>query len=198
MLTKLEIKRQLFHMSVGITIVILLYNNIINSTVLLIVAVLGLTLSLTYRRYKIPGISFLLQKFDRKKDIEIFPGKGAVFYVLGSFFAVFLFPKDIAMASIMILAFGDSVSRLAGPYGYLKHPFHSEKFVEGMIAGAIMAFTGAFIFVHWILALSASAIAMFIEGFDIKIKGFKVDDNLTIPIVAGFVMWIIRNFIFYL
>jgi len=188
MLTKLEIKRQLIHILFGITLALLLYFNLINATIIFIIFISGLVLSLSSRKIQIPIIYNLLKIFDRKKDLENFPGKGAVFYLLGTFIVVLIFPKDIAMASIMILALGDSVSRLVGPYGYLKHPFHNQKFFEGVIAGAIAGFLGALFFVPWLLALTASLVSMLIEGIDLKIKGFKIDDNLLIPIVAAVVM----------
>ena len=192
MLTKLEIKRQLIHALLGIIIVILLYFSIINATILFSVSAIGLILSFLSRKFNIPVIYGFLQIFDRKKDLENFPGKGAVFYVIGAFVVVLIFPKEIAMASIMILALGDSVSRLVGPYGYLKHPFHNEKFFEGAIAGAIAGFLGAVFFVPWLFALIAASISMLIEGIDLEIKGFKIDDNLLIPIVAAVVMESIR------
>ena len=114
--------------------------------------------------------------------------KWSIFYLLGAFLVVFIFPKDIALASIMILALGDSVSRLVGPYGYLKHHFHNEKFFEGVIVGSIAGFLGALIFVSWILALAGSLISMLLEGIDLRIKGFKIDDNLLILILAAVVM----------
>lgn len=188
MLSKLEVKRQIMHIFLGIAIAILLNFNLINAAILFIIFVAGLILSLSSRKFHIPVICIFLKAFDRKKDLESLPGKGAIFYVLGAFLVVLIFPKEIAMASIMILALGDSVSRLVGPYGYLKHPFHNEKFFEGVIAGAIAAFFGALIFVPWILAFSGSLVSMLLEGLELRIKGFKIDDNLLIPVIAAVVM----------
>lgn len=195
MLTKLEIKRQAFHIFLGIFIVLLLYFNFIDYLFLLILFIVGLILSLSSKRFQIPLIHNFLKTFDREKDLEELPGKGAIFYILGAFLVVLIFPKDIAMASIMILAFGDSVSRLVGPYGYLKHPFHNEKFLEGAVAGAIAGFIGALFFVPWLPALIASTVSMLIEGIDLRIKNFKIDDNLLIPVVAGVVMYSFSIFI---
>jgi len=185
MLTKLEIKRQLVHAFLGISIVILLYFDLINAAILFAIFILGLMLSFLSKKTHIPMVYSLLKTFDREKDLKQFPGKGAVFYVLGAFLVVLVFPEDAAMASIMILALGDSVSRLVGPYGYLKHPFHNEKFFEGAIGGAIAAFLGALFFVSWLPALIASSASMLLEGLDLRIKNFKIDDNLMIPIVAA-------------
>ena len=188
MLIRLEVKRQLLHIFLGAILVFLLNFDLINATIIFIIFIIGLVLSLLNRKFRIPLIYQLLQIFDRKKDIEQFPAKGAVFYFFGVFLVVLIFPKDIAMASIMILALGDSVSRLVGQYGYLKHPFHSEKFFEGLVAGVIAGFLGALFFVPWLLALIGSIVSMLIEGIDLRIKGFKIDDNLLIPLVAAVVM----------
>lgn len=195
MITKFEIKRQLMHIFVGILIVLLLYFNLINAFVLFILVIVGFVLSFLSKKIHIPIIYQLLKNLDRKEDLKEFPGKGSVFYVLGSFLVVLFFPKDIAMASIAILALGDSASRLVGPYGYLRHPFHSGRFLEGVIAGIIAGFIGAIFFVNWLLAFLGATIAMLIESIDLRIKGFKIDDNLIIPVVAGFVMWLLRWFV---
>ena len=197
MLTKLEVKRQLVHIFIGVVIVLLLKFNLINALILFIIAVTGFLISFLCKKHHIPIISGLLKTLDRKKDLESFPGKGMVFYVFGSFLAVLLFPKDIAMASIIILALGDSVSRIVGPYGYLKHPFHSDKFLEGVIAGAAAGFLGALIFVSWLEALLASVITMLIEGIDLELGDFKIDDNLIIPVVAGGIIWAVRGFLLF-
>lgn len=188
MLSKLEIKRQIIHILLGITIVVLLNFNFINASILLVIFIIGLVLSLSSRKFHIPIIYSFLKIFDRKKDLESLPGKGALFYILGAFLVVLIFPKDIAMASIMVLALGDSVSRIVGPYGYLKHPFHNEKFFEGVIAGSIAGFLGALIFVPWLLALIGALVSMLIEGIDLRIKRFKIDDNMLIPVVSAVVM----------
>jgi|TARA_Y100000310_G_scaffold344824_2_gene459796 dolichol kinase len=188
MLTKLEIKRQVFHIFFGIFLVLLLHFDFVDYLFLLIFFIIGLILSLSSKNIKIPLIHNFLKTFDREKDLETFPGKGAIFYVLGAFIVVLFFPKDIALASIMILALGDSISRLIGPYGYLQHPFHNKKFLEGAVAGIIAGFLGALFFVSWIPALIASTISMFLEGLDLRIKKFKIDDNLLIPVVAAAVM----------
>ena len=195
MLTKLEIKIQIMHIILGIAIVLLLNYNLINATYLFILFIFGLILYLISTKFNIPVIHQFLRTFDREKDLEKFPGKGAIFYVLGAFISVLVFPKEIALASIMILALGDSISRLVGPYGYLKHPFHNEKFFEGVIAGAIAGFLGAVFFISWLPALIASSVSMLIEGIDLEIKNFKIDDNLMIPVVAGGVIWTVNFFL---
>ena len=103
--------------------------------------------------------------------------------------------REVAMASIMILALGDSVSHLYGlHYGKINHPLSSTKFLEGTIAGFIAGFIGAFVFLPWHEAFFASLAAMIVEAVEIKIGTEQVDDNLIIPVVAGAVVWLIRLF----
>lgn len=196
MITKLEIKRQAIHITLGILIITLFYYDIINYIILGIITIIGFLLSyLTKKGHKIPVYTFLLDRLERDSEKAHLRAKGMLFYLLGSSLAMLFFSKEIALASIAILAIGDSTSRLIGPYGYIKHPFNSKKFIEGIIVGGILATVAGYIFVPFYLALSASAVSMFIESLDIEINNFKIDDNLTIPLAAGAVMLLITSFL---
>lgn len=217
-----EWNRQLFHIFFGIAIVVLLTYGIIGRDIshfkisnpyiphfkiadayiskfkivnadILIFIIFGLLLSYICRKIKIPIIFQLLEKFERKEEIKKFPGKGMIFYFIGVYTALLLFPKDIAMASILVLALGDSVSHLYGlHFGKIRHPFSKTKFIEGTVAGFAFGFVGAFVFLPWWEALPASLAAMTAESIEIKIGTEQVDDNLIIPVVAGAAVWIVR------
>ena len=188
-----ELNRQLFHLSLGIAIVLLLMYGIIDKNIILILIILGFILSIISRKIKIPIIYNLLEKFEREKEIEAFPGKGTIFYFIGVYISVFLFAREIAMASIMVLALGDSISHMYGlHYGKIKHPLSKTKYIEGTIAGFLAGFIGAWIFLPWHEALFASLIAMVVEVVEIKIGTEQVDDNLIIPVVAGAVVYTVR------
>ena len=188
-----EISRQMFHLALGLVIALLLMHGFIGKNLILIFIIVGLILSYLSTKSKIPIIYNLLQKFERKNDLEKFPGKGIIFYFIGVYISLLLFPREIAMASIMVLAFGDSVSHVYGlHYGKIKHPLSNIKFLEGTIAGFIAGFIGAWMFLPWHEAFFASFIAMIIEAVEIKIGAEQVDDNLIIPVVAGAVVWVIR------
>ena len=214
-----ERDRQIFHLFFGISIVLLLMYGFIYEVVslfmygiweditssnfiiryaeilfILFLIILGLILSFFSRRVKIPIIYQLLQKFERKNELERFPGKGVIFYLIGIDISLLLFPKDIAMASILVLALGDSVSHLYGlHYGKIKL-FSKTKFLEGTIAGFIAGFLGASVFLPWHEAFLASLAAMIVEAIEIKIGTQQVDDNLIVPFVAGAVVWLVRLF----
>ena len=157
--------------------------------------IVGIALSFLSRKVKLPIIYALLQKFERSQDMKRFPGKGIIFYFIGVYISLLLFPKDIAMASIMVLALGDSVSHLYGlHYGKIKHPLSKTKFLEGTIAGFIAGFIGAFVFLPWHEAFFASLAAMIAESAEINAGMQQVDDNLVVPFVAGAAVWVVRLF----
>ena len=190
-----EWNRQLFHIFLGIAIVALLMYNIIDKKTILAIILIGLILSYLSRKTRIPIIYDLLQKFERKEELKKFPGKGIIFYLIGAYIALLLFSKEIAMASIMVLALGDSVSHIYGlHYGKIKHPLSKTKFLEGTIAGFIAGFAGALVFVKPIEAFLASLAAMIVEAIEIKIRNQQIDDNLIVPFIAGAVIWLIRFF----
>lgn len=188
-----EWNRQLFHIFLGFVLVGLLMYGIIDKEIIAILIIIGLILPYLSKKIRIPIIYGLLQKYERKQDIERFPGKGMLFYFIGVYIVLFLFPREIAMASIMVLALGDSVSHLYGLHlGKIKHPLSKTKFLEGTIAGFIAGFLGALVFLPWYEALIASLAAMIIEAIEIKIGTEQVDDNLIVPFVAGAVVWVVR------
>src|SRR3989344_1707790 len=125
-MTGFEFNRQIFHMLLGIIVVLLLKYGFVNKNIILALISAGFILSFLSAKIKIPVIYGILQKFERKKDLEKFPGKGIIFYFIGIYISLLLFPKEVAMASIMILALGDSVSHIYGlHYGKIRHPLSS-------------------------------------------------------------------------
>lgn len=189
---KLEIKRQPFHILLGLFFIALIYYYLLTPIILLTIIIIAIFSSFLVKKTKPKTIYNLLKFIEREEDLEGLPGKGLITYLIGILLVVTLFEKDIALASIMILALGDSLSRLIGPFGKIKHPFNNTKFLEGVIAGIIAASLGAMLFIKPSEAIVASFFAMFLEGIDLRLFKFKIDDNITIPLIAGAVIWLIR------
>lgn len=192
-LDKHKTERQIIHIIFGLVIVLLLYFDFLNAYSLAIITIIAFVLFYLAKKYKLIVIYQILERFERKEDLKTFPGKGSMFYLIGALVVVALFEKDIAMASIMILALGDSIPYIVGSYfRKIKSPFSEKKFLEGSLAGFLAAFIGAAFFVGILEAFFASLAAMIAEAIDIKIKLKKIDDNIIIPVVASCVVWVIR------
>ncbi len=191
---KREIYRQMYHVFNGVIAVVLLHHEIINLRFLGLLFVVGLLLSLISRFVKIPVISWFLNTFDRKNTK--LPGKGALTLLLGVtltyyIFGIVLERKDIAFGAIMVLTLGDAVAPIVGRYfGRRPHPLNNIKLIEGTAAGIFAGFLGALIFVRPIDAILGSFFAMTLESVEFKIGEQIVDDNLSVPIVAGLVFYL--------
>ena len=202
-LDKFETERQIIHIIFGLVIVLLLFFDFLNAYSLAVLTVIAFIIFFLAKKYKLIVVYDILERLERKEDLKKSPGKGPLFYLLGATIVTLIFEKDIAMASIVILALGDSIPYLVGnQYKLIQSPFNDKKYLEGSFAGFMAAFLGVTILL-WVAdmrisgfmilqAFFASLIAMIAEGIDIKIKLNKIDDNIIIPIVASCVIWVIR------
>jgi len=167
--------------------------NIINLFFMLLMLATIVLLSFLSIYFKIPIFYKFLEHFDRKQDIESFPARGALFFMLGSSLSVLLFEKDIALASILILSVGDAVSSIISyGYGRTRGFFNTGKLMEGTIAGIFCSFFVALFFVNIIEAFLASFVSMIFESLEWRLGRFVIDDNVSIPLIAGLVIFAIR------
>ena len=183
----LEFRRKILHMVTGISIVAGVYFDYITTFQLFLILTAGVLISFLSTRYKIPVIYWLLEKFERK---HVHPGKGAITFFVGSILALKVFPQDIALASIMILALGDGISAIIGPLGHVKTILSENKLIEGTILGA----WGASIFVFWYEALLAATVAMTIEATEVKMNNKILSDNILVPLAAGTTITMLQRF----
>ena len=194
-INRFEIRRQAFHICLGLIIVILLINNILNSLILFIILIIGIIISILSKKFKIPVIYFFLNIFERKHTLKTFPGKGTISFLIGCLLVLQLFERDIALASIMVLTFGDSISHLFGWHvGRKKHPLNCLKSIEGNIVGTFAGFLGAMFFISPLSAFLASFGAMTAETIELKMNDRIVDDNIIVPLVAGTIIYLMRTY----
>ncbi|MBN2368219.1 phosphatidate cytidylyltransferase [Candidatus Woesearchaeota archaeon] len=191
-----EFRRKSVHLLVGIVFVFIInldHYIIIEQLEIILVAALFLSLILSiYTKYRRPKliISFL-ELFDKPNDLEKFPAKGMVFYIIGILASIALFDRATASASILILAFGDPAAHLIGRYyGKRKIIINPKKLLEGTIAGIFFGTLAASLFVPFPIAFFGAAFGMMAEAFELEV--LHLDDNFFIPFVSGLVMTLIE------
>ena len=121
-----------------------------------------------------------------------------IFFFIGALLVIKLFDKDIAVASLMVLTFGDSISHLFGErFGSTKNIFngHSKKLLEGTFAGAVAGFLGAVFFIPIPEAFLGSFGAMIAEVIKIDLNDHTLDDNVVVPLIAGTIMLLVRTYL---
>lgn len=188
--TTLEIRRQLFHTLFGCFIVFLVKIYLLTVDILFIMLCVIVVFIFLLKYHQFPRWMYkTLSFFEREKHLRRFPARGIFYFLVGVFLSLLLFPEHIALASIMILTFGDSVTNIVGRYfGKMKIPYSKKKHWEGTLFGIFFGLIGASFFVPLHKAFLGAMIAMFIETFDLRIGNFEIDDNMLIPLVAGYVM----------
>lgn len=198
MLTKREIGRQCLHILIGLLTVLLVYFNLLSQLSIFLLIIVGLLASFLSKRVWLPFFTFFLNRLERKEAKNTFPGKGLIFFFIGVLLVIQLFPKDVGLAAIMILALGDSVSHLFGErFGKLKNMFNgkSKKLYEGTLAGTAAGFLGAVFFVSIPEAFIASFIAMVAEVVQIDFNNNTLDDNVVVPLIAGTVIFLMKTYL---
>ena len=192
-LEELEYRRQLAHFLVGAVLSIGIYIQIFPTTLLAIVALVGGTSVFFVKRQKLVFLKKILGVFERDHHMEKFPGRGVFYFVVGAFLTSMIFGKDIASVGILILSIGDSITNIVGKdFGHLPLFYNPKKNMEGPVVGAMLATVGASLYIPFHYALFASSIAMFVESLPLKIKNFEIDDNVTIPLAAGLVIYVMK------
>lgn len=190
-----EIRRQIFHLLFGLAIVALLMFNVISIFGLFILFTVGFFLAVLSVRMDVPFIKIMLDWFERPSARHTVPGKGALLLVLGAILVLAWFPKDIALASIAILAVGDSIATIVGKVdSAVPHPLNTKKMLEGSLLGFFCSFLVAMIFIAPLEAFFAAFIAMAFEAVEVKMYNkMSIDDNILIPLIAGLVVFLMRT-----
>jgi dolichol kinase len=198
MLTRREIDRQVFHLLLGLALAFLFYIDILTPLAMFLGIVCGLLLSFISKRLEVPLFSTFLNWLERDQYRKKFPGRGMILYFVGVLLVMQLFEKDIALAAIMVLALGDSISHLFGAkFGKIKNIFNGDgrKLFEGTLAGTFFGFIGAALFVPIPEAFLGSLAAMTAEVIKIDFNDKTLDDNIVVPLVAGTVIYLLRVYL---
>jgi len=176
----LELRRKLFHLTLGSAIAFAVYLlKPIYGNFVLIPLVSGIVVMFVIPR-ALPDLrvsNHLLYHFERQKDIENFPYKGAIHYGAGVFFPILLLDVKTACAIIMVLSVGDAFSTLIGKFhGKMRIHQFAHKSVEGTIAFVVSSFVAALIFVNLGTAVMFALIGAAVELLS------PWDDNFTVPV----------------
>ena len=187
---KLEFRRQILHILYGFGLLFLHYHNFIDNKILLGMIIGGAITSLMVKKEKLSPIKKFLSFFERDHHLTKFPGRGVLFFTIGSYLALILFEKNIAYGGIIILSVGDAISNIVGRhYGKISTKLNPDKNIEGNIAGILISIPFAYYFFPNIYAVIAACfVGMFLEIPAIRIFNFEIDDNLLIPIGAAFTL----------
>jgi len=179
-----EIRRKALHLMLGLIIILGFYYGILDSLMLFAVILCGVIISIIEREKRIFFISKMLDIFERPEFRKKFPGKGTIFFVFGALLAIQIFERNLALASIAVLTFSDSVTPIIGIY-YNEKKNREKKFVFASVFGMLVGFLAARIFINPLYAFVAAAGGTAAEFFEFEVNKSNVDDNFLVPLAAG-------------
>lgn len=180
---KKEILRKLFHL---MEVPLLLAYSVIRYVwservaISVLTAMLLILLEIEYVRLEVrPKIPQMLNLFRRKEQNNV---TGTVFFITGTIIAFAVFDYAIAMLALLLTVFGDLASALAG-IKWGRHKIFHSKTLEGFFAGLVMNLAVGYLFMPGfpVVFIAMALVASFVE-----LLTNKLDDNLTVPLFAGF------------
>ena len=110
---------------------------------------------------------------------------GATYMMMAALLLVLFFPKLIAITAFTIVAVSDTIAAVIGK-SFGKHKF-GEKSIEGSLAFFVSAVLLVALFprLNIFIGIIMAAAATLTEAYSGRIGKFKIDDNLSIPLVTA-------------
>lgn len=194
----LHLLRKVWHMTMGMTVALIYYSGMSRSSAVVILgAILGTDLLLESLRLRIPSVNDKILRLwgPIMRNCEVNRMSGVPHYLASAILAIGIFPKPVAILSILYLACGDPIASLFGVL-YGKHGIRmsSGKSLIGTTAGVLTCMLVTIIFlkslglsndVIWTLSLVGG-----LAGGTAELLPLEMDDNFTIPVVSGFALWL--------
>lgn len=184
----LESRRKLFHLSSIIIPIIYMFISKMQASIVMLI-VTSIVLYLDISRKSIGFFEFIVNRLFTKIMFESEKGRGEnlssmSYFFLGALSTIILFPKGLAICSILILILADTASALIGTnYG---EPLDNGKSIIGSITFFIVCFfTGilSYFIIYYStkfsIILIASIVTTLAEFYSDKTR---FDDNLLIPL----------------
>jgi len=112
---------------------------------------------------------------------------GATFITLGALILVLFFPKIIVVASFSMVSISDTFAAVIGK-AFGKHRL-GEKSIEGTLAFFLSSLLIVALVpeLNMLIGIVMAISATLTEAFIVRIGSFKIDDNLSIPLVSALV-----------
>ena len=192
-----ELVRKLIHLT-SLLIPIIYYFIPRTSAAIILGALSLFAISLDLARYLSPQIGsvfykifgFLLRRHEvdeEKRNLN-----GATYVLISALISVLIFPKVIFITAFSMLIIGDTLAALIG------RKFGKHKLLFKSLEGTLAFFVGSSIVVlftpkvgnfpeEFIIGFIGAFIGAIVEN----VSSHYVDDNLSIPLSIGFVMWIL-------
>lgn len=190
MITKVEILRKIVHLA---TLVIPIGYALLSKemVILFLVPFFLALLSVDFLRHVHSGMASLFERYFFKRVLreeEKGTLMGSTYFIFSTILTILLFPKSIAIVSLLILILSDTAAALVGKW-IGRTPLFG-KTLEGSTAFLLTSLLIIWAYPHldrWAGSLAALGATL------IEMLPVQLSDNLTIPLVAGAIMFFVSG-----
>ena len=193
----LHLARKFWHMGMGIVVAGIYQSGLATGLSLaILMSVLAFSLIMETLRLRNPVLNQILIKVwgPVMRSCEVNRYTGIPFYLASSIVAIAAFPRPVAVLSILFLACGDPIASLVGIlYGDKSIRFSNGKSLLGTLAGVVTCVLVAFFYLRSMSFTPAQSVILSlvggIAGGTVELIPLDMDDNFTIPVLSGFILW---------
>ena len=195
----LHLARKTWHMFMGLVIAMIYMSGLsCTSGVVILSCFLGLDIIVETARLRGPPFNEKVLRVmgPLMRESETHQISGTPYYILSALLSIAIFPKPVAVLSILYLAFGDPLASLAGIlYGSKSLKIAPGKSLVGTLTGVIACALITWVYSKGLALTELSTLALVsvggVAGGMAELLPFEIDDNFTIPIFSGFALWLV-------
>ncbi len=146
-----------------------------------------IALFLSYHLNEEDLLKLLFDDFERNERIDLIPAEAAVPIIFGGLLSTFAGEANAVFTGLLLLAYCDPTARFVGRrYGRYSNPLNTEKNIEGTLAATLLGIVLIHSLTGIYSAVLISSTVMLAESLKREIRGFRLDDNIVIPVLAAF------------
>ncbi|MFC6905351.1 dolichol kinase [Halalkalicoccus tibetensis] len=147
----------------------------------LLVLGVGIAMALEFVRLRVGLDWWVYEELTREYEQE--KVAGYALYMVGMAAVALAVPPEIALPAMFMLAIGDPVGGYLGGGAEKKSPL-------ALGAVFVVCLLFALPFLPVVAAVLGALAATAADGYLVSVRGYVVDDNLTIPLSAALAMWV--------
>ena len=194
----LHLARKAWHMFMGVMITAIYLSGMkVGTASIILGSVLGFDLVMEMARLRVPAFNAKIVRLWGPfiRSCEVNRISGIPYYLAATLLSIAIFPKPVAVLSILYLACGDPIASLFGIlFGHKSVRLANGKSLIGTLAGVLTCVAVTFAFLSS-LSVSGMQLAVLtvvggIAGGTAELVPLDMDDNFTIPVISGFVLWL--------
>lgn len=196
----LHLARKIWHMTMGLLIVGLHSGDFFPKHVSILILGLFLALSLFVEtaRLKFPSLNLHVVRLwgPLMRSHEITRSSTIPYFIAASLVCIGFFPKPVAVLALLYLAVGDPVASMTGVlYGHLGPRFANGKTLVGTLGSVLACLVCSAVYLALGTKLSFDQFVMLtliggVVGGVVEHVPLEIDDNFSIPVISGFVVWL--------